>query len=942
MSGLGTAALVSVLTDRVLAASIRGAPARSSEAWLLTAAMHGALIGVAALVLVSMLELRRVGRASVGRRLVLVVAGFVAFVAWTPVGTAITAGPWISTQAFAPLLRYGVPLGAAAGAMLGFEAGLRWPATRPQRSAHGVTLGLWAVGIGAAALEVVAMAPGRFPPLHLALLATSWLALAAAGLRQVQAPPQLPRVRLAAAALAICILIAGALGWKRISPGLRAELLLHAPTAGVVMRTVGSSNNNYLVELLSAPLPAEPRAPGSADWDAIVPPQTSIILVTIDTLRADALPPLRDDDEHPVAPGDTPFLDQFIAESVAFTNAQAQASATVASMPAMFRSLQAYEHPGILGAPLGAVMAEHGYRSVAVTNAWFADSGPPQVTAMLDGFERVELYTPPETDLAIPWALEMVDQAGERPLFLWLHIFAVHEPGYAGEPLDDDDGSWPQRYRRAVQWVDGEMSALWTGLGTRDLQDKVVVIVASDHGEGLGDNGAKRHGYLAFEEEIHVPLIMRVPGVSAGVVESTVGNIDLVPTIVELAGMPIQPQHRGHSLVPLLRDSQHPWPWAYYVANRSGKVRALVEARTKVIFDAEAGVAMRFDLASDRTEDHNLFTGAPRDRELLFRLLRLNPSGLDGLDDAMTRELLVGRIQEIDASTTNEDLDLLLRLAHAEPTEVASEAVVSAFEAVDDRRVRLRIVQHAFNTDTKAWGKRLKKWLAAKPDPAEIVLGLAAQGQPRFASRWVAGRLRESLKIGLQAAQPWLTLVASWRRIPSKYFAKELAQALRLAYREGDTVAARTAMSAAWHLSRLGRNLEVRSELAATIVPFADHDDASLQVAAVRALGRHPQHSPRLRELIEDPHRDLRVRQAALRALAHLDKAEAIDAIEAASLEPRLFIDAVQALGKLRDTAALSALARIDRRSLSPRDHRRVDHAMRTIRDARRKRSATD
>ncbi len=931
-AGLGLAALVGTLLDRVLAAWVLDASARSLGAWLAALGLQTALVGLAALGLGWLRMVERAAGRRRGRHAMRLMAGVAAFAGLLPMGAEITSGAWISAQPFAPVLRVGLPGAGAIAAVILVALGQRWPATDERPHARAFTVALWLAGMAVPVAELWLVAPGGFLHTHATAVVLAPVLLCAAALRlAAQAPAPSGRTVLAP----VPLLVVGVVGlsrWTGMSPTIQAELLLRSPASSTVMRVLGLAKKDYLPMLLATPFEAQ-RPPARQPIGLSLPRGRSIVFLTVDTLRADALLMRRNDSGHPVDPSDTPYLDEFFGQSAIFTNAYAQSSKTVDSMPAMFRSLYTFENPARLGRPLGEAVADEGYRTLAVVNEWFLVSRTDRTRALFEGFERVEIYEPPDTGKAIPWALDLVDEADGAPFFLWLHLYSSHHPGFADRSLDDGDGPWRDRYRLTVRWLDGQVKLLWDGLEDRGLADDVVFVLAADHGEGLDDNGIERHGFSVFEEEIAVPLAIRAPGIPPRRIDTTVGNIDIVPTLYELVGFDPVATHRGHSLVPLLDDPQAPWPYAYYARNRYHRVLALIEGRQKLVMDTEAGVAMRFDLQRDPAEDDNLFEDDEDDRRLLFRLLRRDPAALtEGLagGDETTRALLLERLRAIGPSTTTEELDFLLPLVPHDPRAEAAEVVTERFDAVDEPRVRLRILRLLFEEDPARWAERMVAWLEASDDPESIVVALAAQGQPIFASSWVAGRLSERLSRGIDPALPWLELVVGWKTVASDDFAAPITKALHAA--KGQRRAAVAGLRAARHLEGLEAGSDALRALGQAIVPFIDDGDPTVEVVAVRALARDPAHNPRLAALVDDQGRDLRVRQAALRAVGHAQGEAAIGFIEHAARNPRMTIVSLLLLSEIAGDQALDALERLRNLPMNEEDRKQFVKALRTVR----------
>lgn len=936
-AALSLATLAAAVTDRTLASMLRDAPPRSLPAWAAALGVHALLVALCLLAIATLVLGARALAGPARARLVLAVAASVlALPALAIMGAEITEGPWISAQPWAQALRHGVTIGGAiAIGLLTWHA--RGDADDSARRRRTSTALAFAIGIASAWADL-RVDPERFTLVHRAAIAGSTLGFTIGALRLVLVHALHRATLRACVAIAIAIVGVGVAGWMRITPAVRAELLLHAPATAAVLRATATAGPGRLQALLSTPAPPgeldPPRTASRREELGLARDGVSLVLVTVDALRADALPPIRDDDDHPAAAGDTPWLDRFVSESTSFRHAYAQATTTVASMPVMFRSVHTFESPDRIGRPLGRILGELDRRPLAVVNDWFIEEKVPRIGAMLDGFQSVEVYAPEDTDRAIPMALDLVDDVAPEPFVLWVHLFALHAPGYDGRVLGTTDGAWPDRYRRSLKWIDGQLAALDAGLAERGLAERTIFVLGSDHGEGLGDNGVMRHGATVFEEEVRVPFVVRIPGRPGAVRDTTIGNIDLAPTIVDLLGGDPEPAHRGRSVVPLLLDPDAAWPRAYYMRNRTGEQVALVEGRQKIVWDRAAQTALRFELVSDPEEERSVFTGSADDQRLLDRLRRMDPGLVEHeLSDPDTLELLWQRMRTIDARTPDGDLAFLLRLSERLESDEAERIGAERFDAVTDARVRLRLVERFFADDPKGWSRRLVRWLKQAPDADALADALADQGQPAFARSWVAARLRERVPEGPGAVRPWLRLVAGWGRLPRKAFAEPLAEVLRRAWGEDARDVASAGLRAARRVRGMADDDPAAIALADAIDPFIDHQSAALQIDAVRALARRGDAATvRLRQVVREVERPVHVRQAALRAVARRRRSGAIGLIEEAGGDPRLRVDAIHLLRATKDPAAIAALTRLAELPSDAKTRRRIDAAIAKLR----------
>ena len=174
------------------------------------------------------------------------------------------------------------------------------------------------------------------------------------------------------------------------------------------------------------------------------------MLVIVDTLRADALAPVRTPDTNYLEASDTPYLNELIGKSFRFSNAYAQAAATHHSVPPMFRSIEAFEDPSAVGTPLPVFMNELGRPSFGVMNRFFVQPHTNQahragnrLKDLTEDFDRIAVYDEREQDEVVPLVQAQLDASGGDPFFAWVHFYNMHAPGWDGRHLNKADGKWP-------------------------------------------------------------------------------------------------------------------------------------------------------------------------------------------------------------------------------------------------------------------------------------------------------------------------------------------------------------------------------------------------------------------------------------------------------------------------------------------------------------------
>jgi choline-sulfatase len=292
--------------------------------------------------------------------------------------------------------------------------------------------------------------------------------------------------------------------------------------------------------------------PDPAPQRSTVP--SSVLIVTIDTLRADRL------GVYGATNVETPNLDRLAREGAWAPQADAHVPLTRPSHVSLFTGRYPAEH-GIrdnVAPPLRAdvpLLSERFQRAGFATAAFIASVVLDRQSGLARGFDQYFDQLRPGADRAP--GDEVVAQAidwikGKPKSFAWVHLYDPHAPyrppgryatEYAGRPYDG-----------TVAWTDELVGRLVDALRQTGRLDDTLLVVTSDHGEALGEHGEDVHGYFVYEATLRVPLIIRGPGVKAGTrLEGVARTIDLFSTIVELARLGGDPPvTSGRSLAPAL------------------------------------------------------------------------------------------------------------------------------------------------------------------------------------------------------------------------------------------------------------------------------------------------------------------------------------------------------------------------------------------------------
>jgi arylsulfatase A-like enzyme len=408
----------------------------------------------------------------------------------------------------------------------------------------------------------------------------------------------------------------------------------------------------------------------------------------------------------------TPFIDHLANIGVTFDNAYAQAPQTLHSTATMFTSryfpfiLRGVEHDPIPGfdeerqrrwartprlaranITFAEVLREAGYQTFGL----FTNPHHHATSGFWQGFEDARYLT---TEPGYPYGrVETVcrefqgwlaSRISERPFFAYLHLMDVHNPyrppapqrslfppgegryvfvkGRPQQPLDPADlDATRALYDGEIRYVDDSIRDALTQLLRDGALDNTVVLITSDHGEEFMDHGGLGHGTGVEPELLRIPLIVA----GSTIVESggrrfrpLVRNLDIAPTLVELAQQPVPAVFEGTSLVPVLRgtaSSSDYWLLSYA---RVDAWRSLTSRRWHVMWDRTNGAKRLYDMSVDPRGMHDVASQHPHIvTRVMSRLRRLEERRRES-----DRRAQVLRSVEIEAPITPEDIEILRQL----------------------------------------------------------------------------------------------------------------------------------------------------------------------------------------------------------------------------------------------------------------------------------------
>lgn len=345
--------------------------------------------------------------------------------------------------------------------------------------------------------------------------------------------------------------------------------------------------------------------------------EPDLVLITLDTARADRF------GFHGSKRGLTPNLDALAQQSTVFKRAYAQAPLTTVSHATIFTGTHPQYHRvndfGIaIPAPVPTIaelLKSRGYQTAAFVGSVILD---PK-TAMAPGFDRgfdvydagyhrrrkgedryksMERRAMTVVQRAVKWLTTKRDK--KKPFFLWVHVYDPHYPYEAPAPFR-------AKYRRdpydgEIAYTDAAMGTLLTALRSARLLSGAGVVVTADHGEALGEHGEHTHGVFLYDSTIHVPLVVKAPGQSAGSsADVRVSHTDILPTLLEWAKVPAPEHVQGSSLTglataeepddrPSYAETEYPrraFGWSSLGALRAGKY-LYVNAPKRELYDLES------------------------------------------------------------------------------------------------------------------------------------------------------------------------------------------------------------------------------------------------------------------------------------------------------------------------------------------------------------------
>ncbi|UCF67114.1 MAG: sulfatase-like hydrolase/transferase [Acidobacteriota bacterium] len=574
------------------------------------------------------------------------------------------------------------------------------------------------------------------------------------------------------------------------------------------------------------------KDPGPVDWGASPSPDDppTVVLVTIDTLRADRLGCYGKSD------AGTPTLDRLAEAGVLFTKAHTTAPMTLPSHASMLtgRSVPAHgvKMNGTFALPGGIpTLAERlkakGFATGAFVSSQvlarryglargfdsFSDNirqrGPAAGGFVLGHAERSGMET---VSVATAWLMDRPGQAA----FVWAHIWEPHAP-YSpprsfAERFPDD------LYQGEVAAADAAVGRLLTDLRGLD-RSRLLVVVVGDHGEALDEHGEQTHGIYLYQGVMRVPLIIYGPsfGVRPGIVQAPVSVADLAPTLIELLDADSLGQIDAASLAAGLTGSgAYPADRGVFAESHQPQIehgwsglRALIHGRYKLV---EAPRLELYDLEADPEESTNLAEQLPDE----------TARAKQALDRLVSRAKSLAAGEGAEQAASDEQLEMLRSLGYVSTARrVDSEQPLvdpGAVDPKDRQQFVARFDRAVGQAQSGALGPALEELTALAALEPRSPAFLLQYGQ----SLIMAGRHEEAIGIFERAVDVDPEFGLAWYRLGQLFDSRQSADQAEACYRR------------AAEIDPLA--VEVRLALASLLLDQGELDEASLLLDQVQQL----------------------------------------------------------------------------------------------------------
>lgn len=364
----------------------------------------------------------------------------------------------------------------------------------------------------------------------------------------------------------------------------------------------------------------------------------NVVLIVIDTLRSDHLA------SYGYKRETAPFISEFANSSVLFENVFSASSWTSPATASIFTSLYPFQHKVYMGLlaflvakknnpeikidripeeieTITEVLKNAGYNTFGISDN--LNIGKKQ--GFHQGFDKMETYeyegAPAVNKLLFKWK-EEIEKSDKY--FLYLHYMDPHAPYFSRKPWyrpqEGRKNISLESYDSEINYVDQYIREAYETFG---WDKNTLVIITSDHGEGLWDHGKMGHGFYLYREEIQVPLIIKFPErYGQKRIETNVTTIDILPTVRDALGLSRSEADSGKSLIPLIKGDKDEFEKRYIFSYLWKKVAKFIEYKATIykklhFIKSVENKKELYNMAIDKKEEKNRFLKAFRTAKLL-------------------------------------------------------------------------------------------------------------------------------------------------------------------------------------------------------------------------------------------------------------------------------------------------------------------------------------
>jgi choline-sulfatase len=410
------------------------------------------------------------------------------------------------------------------------------------------------------------------------------------------------------------------------------------------------------------------RQQGQTKKPAQISRRPNLLLITIDTLRPDHL------HCYGYEQIQTPNIDSLATQGIRFTQAFTPIPITLPSHSVMLTGTYPmmsgmHDFSGNVLSPsqptLATVLNGHGYDTGAVIAAAVLDRRFGLNRGFDFYYDHFDFSRLAETNLDLMErpASQVVDQALEwltrprtKPFFLWVHLYDPHHPYKPPAPFNEKYKL--NLYDGEIAYADMQLGRLLEYLRQHALYANTLIVLAGDHGEGLGEHGEKTHGFFIYNSTLHVPLIIK-PALGAKIAERVVSTqvslVDLMPTTLGLLNTPVPTQVQGKDVAPILRRGGDATGSSLYSETYLPRIHfnwsELRGLQLRNYHFISAPKPELYDDDDDPEELHNLYTQKPAVsgelKSQLSAVIRQHTTGHEMAQKSVMDPILAERLQAL-------------------------------------------------------------------------------------------------------------------------------------------------------------------------------------------------------------------------------------------------------------------------------------------------------